>query len=229
VIGQLRVLGVIPARGGSKGLPRKNLLPAKGRALLNWTVDVAKKSKYLDRLIVSTDDIEIANVAKSGGAEVPFLRPNELSGDHANSFDVVEHAINALEESYDIVVLLQPTSPLRLVDDIDICIDKCAANSSSCVSVVESEKTPYWMYFLSEDSELIPVMDQNTSLTRRQDAEKVYSLNGAVYACNVNFLIKNKVFFNSDSTAHVMPPERSIDIDTHLDFEIFKVIADQLN
>lgn len=142
-----KILAIIPARGGSKGVPRKNIRELAGKPLIAWTIEEAKKSKYIDRLILSTEDDEIIEVAKQYGCEVPFKRPIELAQDDTPGIDPVLHAIEQCP-GYDYVVLLQPTSPLRTVDDIDGCIEQLLSSDGTnfCVSVTEPEKSPYWMY-----------------------------------------------------------------------------------
>ena len=140
------ILAIIPARGGSKGIPRKNIKLLAGKPLIAWTIDEAKKSIYIDRLILSSEDEEIIRIAKEWGCEAPFIRPAELAEDNTPGIDVVIHAIDALKEKYDYLVLLQPTSPLRKVEDIDRCIETCIdRNVPACISVSETMNHPYWM------------------------------------------------------------------------------------
>ena len=123
------ILAIIPARGGSKGIPRKNIKPLAGKPLIAWTIEEAKKSKYIDRLILSSEDEEIIRIAKKWGCEVPFVRPKEFAEDETSGIEPILHAIETLSEKYDYVCLLQPTSPLRTVNDIDGCIKKCIDRS----------------------------------------------------------------------------------------------------
>ncbi|WP_205451066.1 cytidylyltransferase domain-containing protein [Salinibacter ruber] len=142
------VLGVILARGGSKGLPRKNIRDLAGKPLIAWTIEAGHESEYLDRLILSSDDEEIMTVAEEHGCEVPFRRPDELAQDDTPSMDALLHALNQVE-SHDYVVLLQPTSPLRTADDIDATIARCHQNEGMpCVTVTETDKPPQWMFTL---------------------------------------------------------------------------------
>ena len=216
-----KILGLIPARGGSKGIPRKNILPLAGKPLIAWTIEEAKKSKYIDRLILSSEDEEIIRIAKKWGCEVPFIRPAELAEDDTPGIEPVLHAIKALGEKYDYIVLLQPTSPLRLVIDIDGCIEACiSSNVPSCVSVTEVYEHPYWMYTITEGGFLTPLIPQNEKINRRQDLPKVYILNGAVYVAETDWLIQNRSFLTESTKAFVMPRDRSLDIDNDIDFKL---------
>jgi CMP-N,N'-diacetyllegionaminic acid synthase len=212
------VLAIIPARGGSKGLPRKNIKELAGKPLIAWTIEESKKSKYIDRLILSSEDEEIIRVAKEWGCDVPFIRPKKLAKDDTPGIQPVLHSIKQLP-GFDFVVLLQPTSPLRTVNDIDNCIEKSYRKNKSCVSVVEADKTPYWMYKIDSTELLLPFMD-GSSITRRQEAPKVYALNGAVYVAKVDSLITHESFLTNDTISYVMDKNASFDIDTELDFEI---------
>lgn len=213
-----RILGLIPARGGSKGLPRKNVLPLAGKPLIAWTIEAAKASKYLDRVVLSSDDDEIMQTAKAHGCEVPFRRPAFLAADDTPGIDPVLHALDQLE-GFDYVVLLQPTSPLRTTADIDTVLEKCVREQSpSWVSVVKVDKPLQWMYGLDgEGQQLKPVMDGQEELARRQDAAPVYVLNGAVYVAEVKALLQSRALVTEGTAGYVMPPERSADVDTELD------------
>lgn len=218
------VLGIIPARGGSKGVPKKNIRHLLGKPLISWTIEEANKSKYIDRLIVSTDDQEIAEVSKTWGAEIPFIRPSELAQDDTPGIDPVLHAIKMLPD-YEYIVLLQPTSPLRLVQDVDTCLERVVEQEAdSCVSVTLSDKSPYWMYQLTNESELKPVVVPDKPVLRRQDAPDVFVLNGAVYVANTSWLQETRSFLHKETIGYVMPKERSIDVDTELDFCILETI-----
>lgn len=217
------VLAIIPARGGSKGVPRKNIRDVAGKPLIAWTIEEAKKSKYIDRIIVSTDDQKIADVAVQWGGEVPFLRPAELARDDSPGIAPVIHIITTSGFTYDLVVLLQPTSPLRTVEDIDGAIALLLnRNANACVSVVEPDKSPYWMYSVDGAGHLVPLLEGDYNC--RQDIPPVYALNGAVYVAEVSWLLKNQGFVNDETLAYVMPKERSIDIDTETDLAISTII-----
>ncbi len=219
------ILAIIPARGGSKGLPGKNIVDVGGKPLLAWTIDQAKESKYIDRFILSTDDAEIISVAEQYGCDVPFVRPKALASDSAGSMGVVFHVLETLQEKFDYVALLQVTSPLRTASDIDACVEQCEKlNVPACVSVVEVDKSPYWMYHLGDNNLMQPVMDRSDFPTRRQDTPKVYAINGAVYVARTRWIVHQNHFVTAETVAFVMPKERSIDIDSPLDLAILKTI-----
>ena len=214
-----KIMAVIPARGGSKEVPRKNLRALAGKPLIAWTIEEAHKSQYLDRIILSSEDAGIIKVAEEWGCEVPFVRPVELARDDTPGIEPVIHAIKAIREFYDYVVLLQPTSPLRTAGDIDDCIRYCVRQGApSCVSVTLANKHPYWMYCLDKDQILRPLMAPGHSDARRQDLPPVYVINGAIYIAKTDYLIKEKSFISNDTLAYIMPAERSWDIDNETDF-----------
>jgi CMP-N,N'-diacetyllegionaminic acid synthase len=227
LINSKSVLAVIPARGGSKGIPGKNILKVNGKPLLAWTIEEAKLSKYIDRLILSSDDENIINVAKYYNCEVPFRRPPSLSTDSTGSVPVVIHAMDVLDEKYDYVVLLQVTSPLRTSSDIDECIERCEKyNVPACVSLVECDKHPSWMFSLDEEKMMLPLIDQPKFLIRRQDAPTVFVLNGAVYVARSKWIRNNAYFISQETMGYVMPRDRSIDIDTPADLQLLKFMVD---
>jgi N-acylneuraminate cytidylyltransferase len=211
------VLAIITARGGSKGVPRKNVRTVGGKPLIAHTIDAAKTSAYVDRLVLSTDDAEIASVAARFGCEVPFMRPPTLATDTASSEAVIIDAL-ARCPGYDFFVLLQPTSPLRTAADIDACAEACiATNAPVCVSVTEVRESPFLMYRLKADRTLSPILPP-VSATRRQDLEAVYAINGAVYFAHCDWYMEHKTLTGPSTIAHVMPAERSVDLDTEADF-----------
>jgi len=218
------ILAIIPARGGSKGIPRKNIKIIAGKPLIVWTIEEAKKSKYIDRLILSSEDVEIIRVAKEWGCEVPFIRPKELAQDETPGIEPVIHAINTLSEKYDYVCLLQPTSPLRKVENIDDCIEKCIKNDAdSCVSVTEVDKHPYWMYEIGKNEELISLFPDK-SITRRQDLPKVFALNGAIYISTCQQILKQKKLITEKTYGYIMNKNNSIDIDEEMDFNFSAIM-----
>lgn len=219
-----RILAVIPARGGSKGVPRKNLRVVAGRPLIAWTIEAAQGSRYIDCLIVSSDDPTIIEAARREGCEAPFVRPAELARDETPGIDPVLHALRELP-GFDYVVLLQPTSPLRSAQDIDGCIDRCVAGGvDACVSVSEPDKSPYWMYTFAPDARLVPLLGTAGVGHRRQDLPPVYALNGAVYVARCDTLAKSRSFIGDNTIGYVMPEERALDIDTELDLEIAQLL-----
>lgn len=218
MINEKKVLAIIPARGGSKGIPRKNIKLLHGKPLIAWTIEEAKKSKYIDKLIVSTDDDEIIKVSKEWGAEVPFKRPPELAQDDTPGIEPVLHVVEQFP-NYDYVVLLQPTSPLRLVEDIDGAIELCEARkANSCVSVTETSTPPQWMYQIGDDDLLVPIFPDEEIPYQRQKSNSTYILNGAIYVGTMQSLIQNNTFLQQRTLSYIMPKKRSIDIDSPEDF-----------
>lgn len=208
-----KVLGIIPARGGSKGISKKNINIVGGKPLISWTIEAAKQSSYIDRLILSSDDQEIIHIAQQWGCEVPFVRPTELALDTTPGIEPVLHALNECP-GYDYVVLLQPTSPLRTTGDIDECIEMCALKGHPiCVSVCESDHTPYWMYHLKRDNKISPFIFTEQIVQTRQEAPPLYVLNGAVYVAECDVLHQTRSFITPFTSGYVMPEERSLDID----------------
>jgi len=220
-----RVLGLITARGGSKGLPAKNLYPLGGRPLLEWTVNAANASEHIDRLILSSDDREIIAKAKDLGCEVPFVRPANLANDEASSVDVAIHALDQLAETYDYLALLQPTSPLRLAEDIDQCIRLCCERDGfSCTSVCELPMPPTWVYTLDDNQIMIPLLPDRPGSTRRQIQPNAYCSNGAVFVVNIEWFRGSLCFIDKQTIAYVMPQERSVDIDREIDIRMAETL-----
>jgi CMP-N-acetylneuraminic acid synthetase len=221
-----KILAIIPARGGSKRLPGKNIKSLQGKPLIAWTIEAALKSSYVDEVIVSTDDQAIADVSQSFGANVPFLRPVALSSDTASSNDVVLHVINTLEQKFDYVLLLQPTSPLRGWQDIDTAIELCVNNNAGgVVSVCECEHSPLWINTLPDDKNMAGFIRPVNQGQRSQDLPAYYRLNGAIYCYEAVALIENGgIYYNNQVFASTMSRESSIDIDHELDFKLAEVI-----
>ncbi len=222
-----KILALIPARSGSKGVPNKNIKLIAGKPLLFWTVEAAKKCAWLDKIIVSTDDPKIATLAKQAGAEVPFLRPKELSSDSARMIDVLLHAIDWFEkhgENYDLLLLLQPTSPLRSSEDIKNAIMEMSYRSAKAIiSVCPTEHPPYWSNVLPPDHSLKHFIDQAV-IRNRQELPEYYRLNGAIYLSDVEYLKKNSGFWGDATFAYIMPVERSVDIDSEIDFKLAEIL-----
>ena len=221
-----KVLALVTARSGSKGLPGKNLRVAAGKPLIAWSIDAAKKSKYIDRVVLSSDDKEIIDVARQYDCDVPFVRPDELASDTASSYDVAIHALASIDEKFDILVLLQPTSPMRIAEDIDICLEFSLEHGSS-ISLVEVDKSPYWMYKISPSGGMAPLLVRPEQILRRQDSPPVYVLNGAVYAVDCDWLKQNGSFVDENTVPYIMPKERSLDIDTIDDFAYFELLLNK--
>jgi CMP-N-acetylneuraminic acid synthetase len=227
-------LGVIPARGGSKTLPRKNLLPVAGAPLIHYTFCAARKSQRLTRIVLSTDDAEIAALARQAGLEVPFMRPAELAEDDTAMLPVIQHAVRALEgEGYrpDVVVILQPTSPLRREEHIDAAIDLLlSTGADSVISVVE---VPHQFNPISvmriEGDRLVPfVPGEGTRVLRRHEKPRVYARNGAaVYAVRYSVLMSEGSLFGDNCRPLVMEREESIDVDDEFDLFVAGALLDQ--
>lgn len=218
MIGERRVLAVITARGGSKGLPGKNIRPLAGLPLIGWTIKAAAASRYIDRTILSSDDPGIIAAATDLGCDVPFVRSSALASDTATSIDVVLDALDHVP-GYDVVVLLQPTSPLRSAEDIDGTLSLLEA-APSAVSATQALTHPWLTYRPDQSGLLSPYVEHTVASFRRQDRPPALTLNGAVYAADVKWLKQEKSFLRDRQTrVWTMPPERSIDIDTLEDFQ----------
>ena len=210
-----RILALIPARGGSKGIKGKNIIPVAGKPLIAWTVEASLKSSYIDDTVITTDNREIASVAERFGAEVPFMRPSELAGDKSKTIDAVIHALETLRNAgrvYDVLVLLQPTSPTRTYNDIDGAINTFFAQGErGLVSVSPVEDSPLLIRYVSPDGEMTPLLDVN-STCRRQDMPEYFRVNGSIYVNRVAD-INISVSFNDNPIAYIMSREHSVDID----------------
>lgn len=212
------VLALITARGGSKGIPDKNIKCLAGKPLINWTVDAAKQSAYIDRLILSSDDDNIMQQALAAGCEVPFKRPAELAQDSSSSMDAIVHALEQLTVQYDYLLLLQPTSPFRTVTQIDAIIKQGIDSVADVtVSVTESKKHPAFMYTL-EGNKLVPAINIQQQ-KRRQDMPKVYEYNGALYFASIPHLLQVKSYNGEGVSAFLMDALSSVDLDEPLDWE----------
>jgi CMP-N,N'-diacetyllegionaminic acid synthase len=217
------LLAIIPARGGSKGLPRKNVLPLAGRLLIGWSIEAALSAQNVQRIAVTTDDAEIAEVARGYGVEV-VLRPPELATDRALTIDAVEHAILSLRSTGDCpdhVVLLQPTSPLRRAAHIDEAATKYfSLLPASLISVVEEEHSVYKSFRMDETGAyLVPLFGEHNLSQPRQSLPKVYRQNGAIYITPAEALIKSRSFFMNPCLHYEMSSEVSVDIDTLKDLK----------
>ena len=222
------VLAVIPARGGSRGLPRKNVLPFRGRPLIGWSIAVAQASRRIDQLILSSDDPEIIALAESLGCPAPFRRAPELSDAAAASIDVVLDALNRVP-GHDVVVLLQPTSPLRAAADIDGALERmAAAGAASCVSVRDAPSHPWLVFGRDPEGRLQPFASAPDGASlRRQDLPPAWVLNGAVYAADAAWLRRERTFIRAGETvAWEMPADRSADIDSLEDFQAAERLAE---
>tara|TARA_Y100000746_G_C15375649_1_gene396101 strand:- start:294 stop:995 length:702 start_codon:yes stop_codon:yes gene_type:complete len=221
-------LAIIPARGGSKRLPRKNILDLSGRPMISWSIDAGLKSKYIDKVVVSSDDDEILDIAKKFKAET-VKRPGKLASDIATSNDVVKHTLENIEE-HDYIVLLQPTSPLRNYKHIDEAIKLLEKKSADAIiSVCKTDHTPLWSNTLQEDGSLESFIKDEVIDKRSQDLKDYYRLNGAIYICKRdNFLKEETLFLKENIYAYIMDKESSIDIDEEIDLTIANVLASSI-
>ena len=218
-----KVLAIVPARGGSKRLPGKNRLILNNKPLIAWSIEAGLNSRYVDRVIVSTDDQEIADISKVWGAEVPFIRPQELASDHATTVDTIIHALNSVEsgtENFDYVLLLQPTSPLRTSKHIDeaveMMLEKCA---DSIVGVTEVSHPIEWSNTLPDNLSMDDFISKEAYFTRSQDFPKRYQINGAIYLIKKESLIASgRMISEVNSIAYIMKKNDSVDIDDQFDF-----------
>lgn len=220
MFGEKKILALIPARGGSKGIKNKNIIDLCGKPLIQYSIDAALQSKYIDDVVVSTDSQAIADVSVKCGAEVPFLRPAELASDTAKSIDAVIHAVNVLKtqgREYDCVVFLQPTQPLRTAEDIDGSIEAFYKNDrKSLLSVCEVENHPLLIRTI-ENGKLKSLLGLNSSV-RRQDMPKYYVVNGCIYI-NAIEEINRDLSQNDNEVPYLMGTDHSVDIDEKADLE----------
>jgi len=216
----MRVLGVITARGGSKGVPGKNIRLLGGKPLLVWTAEAARGSKRLARVILSTDDEAIAEVGRTAGIDVPFMRPPELARDETPTLPVLQHAVAALEatnDQYDAICLLQPTNPLRTPSMIDECVALLAdTNADSAVTIlpVPAELNPHWVYFRSDDGALRLATGEATPIPRRQLLPPAFHREGSVYVIRRDVLMTQGSLYGTRTVGHLVDPARSVNIDT---------------
>lgn len=236
MIGNRSVLVIVPARGGSKGIPRKNLLDLRGRPLVSWPIQAALSSKYVDRIICSTDDEEIAKVAISCGAEVPFLRPKELAIDETSTADVLLHVLDRLEaegETYDYLVLLEPTSPLTTAEDVNAGIELLDSNHElfdSLVTVTQSiSGHPDFTFNLESDGlSLTSITGPGWKLRRRQEISKLFFVEGTFYMSKISTFRDYSLFIQERTIGLEVPRWKSFEIDDPLDVIIIEAIIDNL-
>lgn len=213
----MRILYVIPARGGSKGIPRKNIKPLGGKPLIGYTVDVARELAAEEDICVTTDDLEIIEVVEKMGVKVPFVRPAELAGDRSGTYEVLLHALDYYEAKgvhYDTLVLLQPTSPFRTADDVRACLALYTPDIDMVVSVKSAATNPYYNAFETDEEGFLHISKGDGRYIRRQDAPKVWEYNGAVYVINTASLRKMSLGEFPRRRMFEMSEEHSLDIDT---------------
>ncbi len=226
-------LSIIPARSGSKRLPDKNIKLLCGKPLLAWSVESALDSKYIDEVVVSTDSSVYADIAKSYGANVPFLRPESLSSDTTTTFDVLEHCIRFYKESlgkeFDYIVLLQPTSPLRQAWHIDEACEKIITKEmDSLISVCKCEHPPLWSNTLPENENMNDFIPKAVREIRSQDLPQYYRLNGTIFIAKTESLLTHKSFLTPQTIAYKMDNLYSSDIDSALDFTFAEFLASHI-
>ncbi|MDP3245029.1 MAG: acylneuraminate cytidylyltransferase family protein [bacterium] len=221
------ILGAIFARGGSKGVPRKNIRPLNGKPLIAYAIEIGLALPLIDHLIVSTDDKEIATVARQCGAEVPFMRPSELARDDSPELLAWKHAIETMEKQLgyevDILVSIPTTSPLRNTNDVKTCLELLINSDADLViTATESERSPYFNMITldAEKNAKLAILPLNGVITRRQDAPKVYDMTTVAYAARADYIKKTSSIMAGKVKTVLVPSERAFDIDTLLDFEI---------
>jgi CMP-N-acetylneuraminic acid synthetase len=222
-----KFLAIIPARGGSKRLPNKNILKLNNKPLIAWSIEAAKDSKYIDTVVVSSDSNKILNIAKQLNVDT-LKRPDYLASDTATTIDTVKHTIKFYPD-YEYIVLLQPTSPLRNAKHIDEAIELLISkNADAIISVCESEHSPLWMNTLDKTLSMKNFLNKELINKRSQDLKKYYRLNGAIYICKTKKLLEQNTFFLNDKIyAYIMDKKSSVDIDDEFDFLIAKAIFNE--
>ena len=228
-----RVFYLITARGGSKGVPRKNIREINGLPLIAYKIIAAQKCKYEGRIIVSTDDKEIADIAKKYGAEVPFMRPDYLASDTASSMDVVSHAVEWLNnndsEKYDYICLLEPSSPFTKASDLNNALDLITENNADVVlGMKEVEVAKCFIWPLDDNGKLSYFYNaiKNLSGMRRQDQKTEYTMNGCLYIAKTDYFLEHKLFHAENSLPYLMPVEQSVEIDSMNDYYYAKYCAE---
>ena len=229
----MKILVIIPARGGSKGIPRKNIKPLDGKPLIYYTIDVARAIAQDEDICVSTDDAEIIKVVEKYGMKVPFVRPAELASDTAGTYEVLLHALNYYEEElhrkYDVVVLLQNTSPFRRAEQVKEALSLYHNNVDMVVSVKECPANPYYNMFEEDENGYLRISKGEGTFTRRQDAPKVYEYNGAVYIMNAEQLKKTHMHKLIRRIKYVMDEQSSFDLDTMWDWQMAETVIQNKN
>lgn len=223
------VIAIIPARAGSKGLPGKNIKALCGKPLIAWSIEAGLKSKYIDELVVSTDSNEIADIARKYGANVPFIRPEYLASDTASSFTVIKHCLDYysnLNKVFNYVALLEPTSPLREVSDIDDALSQLDNSKyRSIVSVARTEsQNPAFLLRLERDNKITGYLDYEIKIKRRQEIEDIYYLEGTIYAAETEYLLNKESFYGDQTMGYIVPKYKALEIDDIYDFIMVEAI-----
>ena len=227
----MKPLFVIPARGGSKGIPGKNIKPLGGKPLIAYSVEVARQLAPDSDICVSTDDPAIADVVREMGLEVPFMRPDYLATDNCGTYEVLLHAVKFFEKlgrRYDTMVLLQPTSPLRTADDVRRCLEAYTPDVDMVVTVVEAASNPYYNCYETDAEGFLHISKGDGSYVRRQDAPKAWEYNGAVYVINIDSLKQMPLSKFPRRRMVEMERSRSIDLDTPLDWMVAEAVVAQM-
>ena len=227
-----KVLGIIPARGGSKGLPGKNIMKTNGKPLISWTIQQANRSSYIDKVIVSTDDAEIAEISKKEGADVPFLRPARLATDTAKTIDVVEHLISELRknnEIYDIIVLLEPTSPLRKDDDINLAIEALDRGRSFDGAITLGKFKTHPDLAKTIEGERVVHNSISVNQSRRQELKELYFPFGVAYVVRTNTFEKERTFYPKELTYHIIEDWQCYEVDDYWDWVCIEAIMAKTN
>ena len=227
----MKPLFVIPARGGSKGIPGKNIKPLGGKPLIAYSVEVARQLAPDCDICVSTDDQAIAYVVRQMGLEVPFMRPDYLATDHCGTYEVLLHAVQFYENlgrNYDTLVLLQPTSPLRTALDVRRCLEAYSPDVDMVVTVVEAASNPYYNCYEIDAEGFLHISKGDGSYVRRQDAPKAWEYNGAVYVINIDRLKQMPLSRFPRRRMVEMERSRSIDLDTPLDWLVAEAVVAQM-
>ena len=223
----MKILVIIPARGGSKGIPHKNIKPLAGKPLIHYTIDVARQIVANEDICVSTDDSEIIQCVEDYGLKVPFVRPSELATDTAGTYEVLLHALNYYEQqgkTYDVVILLQNTSPFRTPEQVKEALALYNSNLDMVVSVKECSANPYYSVFEENTEGFLNICKGNGNITRRQDAPKVYEYNGAIYVINPKSLKEMPLYKFTKRIKYVMDEKSSLDLDTMNDWHMAELL-----
>lgn len=226
----MKILVIIPARGGSKGIPHKNIKPLAGKPLIHYTIDVARQIVTDEDICVSTDDSEIIQCVEEYGLKVPFVRPEDLATDTAGTYEVLLHALSFYEQQgkqYDVVLLLQNTSPFRTANQVKEALALYQSDIDMVVSVKECSANPYYCVFEENQDGYLNICKGDGNITRRQDAPKVYEYNGAIYAINPQSLKQMPLNKFSRRIKYVMDEQSSLDLDTMNDWKMAELIASQ--
>ena len=227
----MKYIALICARGGSKGLPGKNIKPLDGVPLIGWSINTAKQISRVSRIVVSTDSDEIADIALQYGAEVPFMRPEELAQDNSPEWLVWRHAINYLEshdnENIDAIIVLPVTAPLRSVDDVNSCIDMFEKfDIDSVITVSEASRSPYFNMVVNNNGYSSLVNRPKSQVIRRQDAPEVFDMTTVAYVVDANFVKNHNGIFEGKVKSVVVPKQRAVDIDDLMDFRMAELILE---